>query len=58
MLASAVVSAGSLPDGSGQILVELSVPHASAGAIIGRGGSYIADVQTRTGIIMKVLNLV
>jgi hypothetical protein len=53
-LASSIASAVSAPDGSGNIIIELSIPHASAGAVIGRGGASIADFQSRSGAAIKV----
>jgi hypothetical protein len=53
-LASSIASAVSSPDGSGSVIIELSIPHASAGAVIGRGGATIGDFQARSGAAIKV----
>jgi predicted RNA-binding protein YlqC (UPF0109 family) len=52
VLAAAVSGTANLPQG--QIQVEISVPHASAGAVIGRGGTMIAEVMRQSGTQVKV----
>jgi predicted RNA-binding protein YlqC (UPF0109 family) len=52
VLSAAVSGTANLPQG--QIQVEISIPHASAGAVIGRGGSMIAEVMRQSGTQVKV----